>query len=396
MKSQFIDKLIERINKVGPEEVQQYLLRLAREKGFLETVFNVLQEGVIVADVKGRITYLNQAACSFFGLDPEASVGALIAERIQGLDWEALVSGGGIVSRDLEVFYPENRYLNFYVVPLTLDEFPIGDTRQTGDRVGYAMIVRDQTETRRTTEEAMESERLTAVTLLAAGVAHEIGNPLNSLNIHLQLAERKIRKLPKKTQDGLLESVRIAQDEIRRLDFIINQFLRAIRPSRPEAGPENINQLIEESVAFLNAEIADRDILVEKDLRADLPLLQVDRDQMKQAFYNLIKNGFQSMKAGGILRIRSDMDGDRVRVSFSDTGSGISAANMTKLFQPYFTTKESGSGLGLLIVRRIIRDHGGEIKINSHEGRGTTVTLLLPSSERRVRLLEQGGATDDP
>lgn len=390
MKSQFIDKLIERINKIGPQEVRQYLLHLAREKGFLETVFNALQEGVIVTDAEGRITYLNQAACDFFALDPEQGVGALISDKIRGLEWTALISGEGVVSRDLEVFYPENRYLNFYIVPVTLDAFPVGEKTTTHDQMGYAMIVRDETESRRTAEETLESERLSAVTLLAAGVAHEIGNPLNSLNIHLQLAERKIRRLPKDQQGELVDSIRIAKDEIKRLDFIITQFLRAIRPSQPETAPENLNKLIEESLEFLQGEIADRDILVETELRSNLPRLRVDRNQIKQAFYNLVKNACQAMNAGGILRISTTSDGEFVSVSFGDTGSGITAENMTKLFQPYFTTKESGSGLGLLIVRRIIREHGGEIKIDSHQGRGTTVTLRLPLSERQVRLLEAG------
>src|SRR4029077_12614874 len=131
--------------------------------------------------------------------------------------------------------------------------------------------------------------------------------------------------------------------------------------------------------------------VVEQELRSDLPLLQLDRDQMKQAFYNVIKNSFEAMKRRGILRIRTDRDDTHVLVSFTDTGGGMSPENLSHVFEPYFTTKASGSGLGLLIVRRIVREHGGELSIESNEGQGLTLTIRLPHIDKRVRMLEAGG-----
>src|SRR5205823_14052478 len=145
-----------------------------------------------------------------------------------------------------------------------------------------------------------------------------------------------------------------------------------------------------ETVRFFAPEIQDRDIVVEQELRPDLPLLQLDRDQIKQAFYNVIKNSLEAMKRRGILRIRTDMDGSHVLISFIDTGGGISAQNLSQVFEPYFTTKTSGTGLGLLIVRRIVREHGGELSIQSHEGKGLTLTIRLPYMDQRVRMLEAG------
>jgi two-component system, sporulation sensor kinase E len=414
MKAGFLEKLIGRLGKIGPEEVQNYLLRLAQEKGFLETVFNAIQEGIIVTDSAGRITYLNGAACELFGLAGEDSIGKQLDERVRGLDWNALTHSGGPVTRDLEIFYPRNRFINFYSVPLVIE--PREDTvtavadrapqttseprtasaaTATTEQVGYAIIMRDITESRRTVEKTIESERLNALTLLAAGVAHELGNPLNSLNIHLQLMERQAGKIKSKAREELQHSIDICRDEINRLDSIVSQFLRAIRPSRPQLRPENINTIVEETVRFFSAEIEARDVVVETELHSDLPLLQLDRDQMKQAFYNVIKNSFEAMRRRGILRIRTDRDEWHVRVSFIDNGGGMSAEALSHVFEPYYTTKATGTGLGLLIVRRIVREHGGELAIESTEGKGLTLTIRLPLSEQRVRMLEAGDRNSD-
>ena len=404
MKAGFVEKLIGRLGKIRPEEVQNYFLRLAQEKGFLETVFNSIQEGIIVTDSNGRITYLNDAACELFGLEAEDSLGKRLDERVRGLDWEALSRSEGAVSRDMEIFYPANRFINFYIVPLVIerqvstnkiDEDNSDSHREqgidiSGERVGHAIILRDITESRRSAQQTLESERLNALTLLAAGVAHEIGNPLNSLNIHLQLMERQARKVDGAAQKELQESIDIARAEINRLDSIVTQFLRAIRPTRPQLRPENVNTIVEEAVRFFAAEIKDRDIVVEQELRSDLPLLHLDRDQMKQAFYNVIKNSFEAMKRRGILHIRTDMDESHVLIRFTDTGGGISAENLSHVFEPYFTTKPSGTGLGLLIVRRIVREHGGELSMESSEGKGLTLTIHLPYIDKRVRMLEAG------
>lgn len=380
MRSAFIDKLLKRMDRLEPGEVQSVVLELMKEKGFLEKVFQTLQEGVILLGPEGAVTYVNQAACTFFGLQAEQVIGQKLQQGMRGLDWNELLKPSAVVSRDLEVFYPENRYLNFYITSID-EEQPLG----------FVMLIRDVTETRKRTEQQLESERLNAFTLLAAGVAHELGNPLNSLTIHLQLLERRLKKLGK-SGDSLREHLDIATGEIKRMDTIISQFLAAIRPSKPQLQRSQIADLVQESVRFLKPELDQAKVKVKLDLRPDMPAMPLDADQMKQAIYNLIRNASQAMPKGGTLTISGSYTDFEVRLSFEDTGKGISAEQMGKLFQPFSTTRPTGTGLGLLIVRRIIREHGGEIDIESRVGQGTRVSLWLPLVERKVRLLGEGEA----
>jgi len=212
---------------------------------------------------------------------------------------------------------------------------------------------------------------------------------LNSLNIHLQLMERELKNLPAAKANRLREDIRVAREEVSRLDRIIAQFLRAVRPTKPDLQRASVNDVITETLTLLERELANRDILVEQELAGDLPKTLVDRAQLKQAFFNVIKNALQAMRHGGILRIRTEATDTHVVVSFIDTGHGIAPEQIGRIFEPYFTTKKEGSGLGLMIVQRIVREHGGAIEVESNVGRGTTFRIKLPIYEKRTRLLQE-------
>lgn len=387
MKNTFLDKLLNRIDRVGQGDLQAYLQRLNNEKGFFEMIFNTLQEGIVVVDSQGRILYLNHAITTLLGIDPARAMGTPIAQHLKELDWPTILAEGRVVNRDLEVFYPQQRYLNFYLVPLE---------EQDTSLMGFAIIFHDLTARRAQAREAIESEKLNAVTLLAAGVAHELGNPLNSLNIHLQLLERDLRQREQNgagdsgSDEDLLESVRVARSEVGRLDTIINQFLGAVRPAHTVRTMVGINAVVHESLAFLQPELRDRDVIVQEELGDALPLIPANVDQLKQAFYNLIKNAVQALTHGGILRVATSRSDTHLQISFEDNGPGISVEDMAHITEPYFTRKKNGTGLGLFIVQRILHEHGGHLELLSEPGRGTTARILLPLAERRVRLLGSG------
>ena len=389
VKSGFFEKLISRLDRVVPGEVQQIVSRLIREKGFLEKVFQALHEGVIILDPSGEIGFVNPAACQFFGLDSVRAIGEPISSQIRGLNWATLGKPGLTISRDLEVFYPEKRYLNFYLAP-------IDDVEKPQEPLGYVMLIRDLTTSRAEVEETLESERLNALTLLAAGVAHEIGNPLNSLDIHLQLLGRKLRKLSPSDRQPLEENLATARGEIQRLDMILKQFLHAVRPTNPLRERQDLHVILHETLRLLEPEIAARNIAVQLDLAESIPLAMIDPGQFQQVFYNLIRNAYQAISANhGQVLIRTRVNDFNFIISIEDNGTGISPEHMGSIFEPYRTTKSSGSGLGLLIVRRIIREHGGEIAIESEENEGTRVLIHLPHTERPVRLLESPDSVID-
>jgi PAS domain S-box-containing protein len=381
LKSAVLDKILSRLDQIEPEEVQALLSRLVREKGFLQKVFEALQEGVLLLDTAGGISFINHAGCRFFGTTPELAQGKPLDEVVRGVDWSNLMqSNRRTVSRDLEVFYPENRYLNFYLSPVA----------EEGEAdLGHVMLVRDVTRSREEAEKEMESEKLNALTLLAAGVAHEIGNPLNSLSLHLQLLERRIRDLPEGDKKPLQKHLGTARTEIGRLDTILKQFLQAMRPTKPERETTNLHQLLEESLQALSPELESRKIPVKLDLAGDLPSLELDPTQIKQALYNVIRNAYQAVEQGsGEIWIHSKVTDYEVCLSISDNGSGISPEAMGAMFEPFRTTKTNGTGLGMLIVRRILREHGGELEVESEEEVGTKVTLYFPRTDKQVRLLE--------
>jgi len=359
-------------------------------------------------DEQGRIIYFNQAITRLIGLQPgqeEEHISKILPE----VDWQKISrtdhAGGAHVTRhEFEIHYPRSRFLRLYAAPID------GEAKGSS---GVALILHDATEARQKTFEAIESERVQALTLLAASVAHEIGNPLNALHIHLQLMEREVKKLKTGAPGSKLlprarpqnipaeidaaeigkkleQYLEVAKGEINRLDYIITQFLQAIRPSPPQLKPTSLNEVVEKTLALLQPELDNRGLTVKEKLARRLSDAPLDAAQIQQVLVNLIKNAMQAMTKGGTLTLQTGEGSDGVWVSVADTGGGIPEEQINRIFDPFYTTKKKGSGLGLMIVQRIVRAHDGRVELESHVGRGSMFRIWFPL--RRMRLL--GAATD--
>ena len=377
--SVFLDKVAQRLDKLDAADRRRQFRQLADEIGFFESVFDTLREGVIVVSPTGDLLYANHAAESLTGCPCAKARGKPIRKAIPGWDWDNLLQpardGWNRASaQELEVLYPEHRILEINAMP---------------SKNGTVVLVRDVTLARAREESERESSRTDAVRDLAAGVAHEIGNPLNAISLNLQLLAREFRREPdEERRTRLLHDISTAQNEVKRLEGIIKGFLSALRPAKLNLVPGTLLDPLTDTLDAMKAQFEDRRIETALNLPTALPTVLVDRAQMEQVFFNLIKNALEAMKDGGSLDIEVASDDHDVRVVFSDNGSGMDAATLAHIFEPYQTSKEHGSGLGLMLSRRIVHAHGGEIDVESKPGAGTVFTVRIPRLEKRVRRLK--------
>ena len=353
----FYDKVADRIGKLDAEALRRQYKALTDEIGFLESIFNSLDEGIVALDANGKVKYANEAGRELIPLLGLGSVG-----ESDALGNRALPDGDGvqgILVKEVEITYPEHRIVEI-------------------KRIGNIVKLRDVTAKRAQDADAVESGRADAVGEMAASMAHEIGNPLNALSLNLQLLRRKY---PEEADLG------VAQRELDRLNGIIREFLGAFRPAKARLQPGFAAEPLKDALAAMKSVFEDRNIRIAIDLPSSTPAVALDRAQMEQVFFNLMKNALEAMKDGGELAIAMVHDDTSVSVVFRDSGAGMSDAALARLFEPYRTTKRKGTGLGLMISKRIVAAHGGEIRVASEEGKGTTFIVRLPRLEKRVREL---------
>lgn len=213
---------------------------------------------------------------------------------------------------------------------------------------------------------------------LAAGVAHEVRNPLNSLQINVGILEQELRELVPDREAHAFKVLGKIAGEIKRLDDFVSEFLRFARPPRLNIERLPVRPLLTDLAAFITPECSKKGVALHVDLGGP-EAASVDGFQLKQAVLNLVLNALQATPAGGHVVVRTSGDKKRLVVAVSDDGEGMSPEARQKAFTPFFSTREDGTGLGLPLVRRIVEQHGGSVDISSQPGEGTTVSLVFPS-----------------
>ncbi|GHT67620.1 PAS domain-containing sensor histidine kinase [Spirochaetia bacterium] len=393
----FITRALKKLNKLNPEQVEDLVLSAAGEIDRLETVLESLTEGILVCDTRHSLVMANKYAERFLpitlsepGNEPIWTV--VQDEKVAEFFEATLLSGDRVEEREFNVEAKGiQRLLSLSVLPLVRNH----------QVTGSLIHVEDITDKRGKEARLRRAENLASLTTLAAGVAHEIKNPLGSISIHIQLIQKALVQNREMFQAGYFDQldkyIGVVNEEIDRLNHIVVDFLFAVRPMDINPVEGDINALLSELAAFVLYELEEAHIECVLALDDSLPLLNFDERFLKQAFLNLIKNAAAAMGDGGILTIKTEKRDAEALISIQDTGTGIPEENLSKIFEPYFTTKETGSGLGLTLVFKIIREHLGEISVKSREGEGSvfTITLPIPQKERRLIGFDAVGAAKD-
>ncbi len=347
---------------------------LSRIKAFSDSVVDNMPIGLVATDGAKKIASLNQVGSSLLALPRAQSVGRDIREvlprELAALIREA--QSGTPVDKEIECTLQSGDRIPLEVIASGLTD---GD----GDSVGYVLLFKDLSEVRALKKEIARSQRMASVGRLAAGVAHEIRNPLSSIKGFATYFKERYRDKP---EDQQISGIMI--QEVDRLNKVVGQLLDFARPVTIRKKRVKLEPFIEDSIRLVERQAKEKgidlEVQVPPEIEADL-----DTDRISQVLLNLYLNALEAMDSGGRLLVAvSQKSGPEiVSIQIQDTGAGIPPEDLGHIFDPYFTTKAAGTGLGLAIVYNILEAHGGEIRVDSHPGKGTTVTVLFPASDRK-------------
>ncbi len=350
-------------------------------RAYYEDLLSSLQDGVIVLDPAGRIVSLNQAAEELTGFSGSQIAGRLIGEifpspaPLSSLVAKTVEQGRSHADFDATLTRADGARLTVSTIA-SLVSNPHGENR------GVVLVLRDLSRVRELEEQVRRSDRLAALGVLAAGVAHEVRNPLVGVRAAAQLMEREPGFPP-----SLQEFTGIIIREVDRLNRLVGDLL-ALAGGRPlRIQPCNVNQVVEEALRLEESTLQAGAITVVRRYDPAVPAVAADPDRLLQVFLNLIRNGAEAMAGGaGELQLRTRFErvapqcggGAAAVVEIGDRGPGIPPETQAQVFNPFFTTKDGGTGLGLPISLRIVEEHGGAIEVHSRVGQGTTFRVLLP------------------
>jgi signal transduction histidine kinase len=388
MNNKHYELALKKLDKISKEQAGQALQSAMQEIAVLEMALDSLTNGILVLAPDHTLLLTNKYAKHFLPID-ESESGVPIWVAVQDGDVSAFLqqtvsSGDRVLDRE---FFVEKsgvkRLLAISVLPLV----------SSGRVSGELVTVEDITEKRIRESKLRQAENLASLTNVAAGVAHEIKNPLASISIHIQLIQKLLGKTKQNITDGIKyekfdKYLSTVNEEIDRLNKIVVDFLFAVRPMEMNFIKSDVNEIIASVVQFVQYELKENHIKCALDLQKNMPYILIDKQYLYQALLNIIKNAIEAMKDGGKLAIQTTASDLEIKMRITDTGCGISEANKAKIFEPYWTTKIKGTGLGLTLVFKIIREHKGEISLESQEGKGSAFIISLPIPQKEKRLTD--------
>ncbi|MEW5815725.1 MAG: ATP-binding protein [Spirochaetota bacterium] len=383
----FIKRALNKLPKLDKSQIHALLYDMASENERLEAVLESMAEGIIVTDKDHKLILINKPAerlLQFAGSDIlekpvwDAVEDPVIADFLN----ESLMNQAKVLDKEFTVDSGGNpRILALSILPLVYD----------GQIQGSLVHLNDITERKGKEARLRRAENLASLTTLAAGVAHEIKNPLGSLSIHIQLIQKSLKNKRKVNPKDIEQHLEVINEEISRLNSIVVDFLFAVRPMDTKMELHDLGKIVHEIVDFVHFELETSGVYVIENLCKDLPLIELDEKYIKQAILNLIKNAASAMPDGGNITISTRIDGAFIILDVTDTGIGIPDEIMDKIFEPYFTTKDFGSGLGLTVVYKIVKEHRGDISVNSKVGEGSTFSISFPIPVTEKHLLGYRG-----
>ena len=378
----FLQRALQKIEKMDRTQIRKLVSDIAGENELLEMVMESMSDGVLVTDREDKILMVNKSAERMlpFATDEliEKSLEEAIGdEEIREFFTENLRGLDRVLDREFTLGDGYSRILSLSIMPLV----------RQGWITGNVIHIEDVTEKRAKEARLRRAESLAALTTLTAGVAHEIKNPLGSIGIHLELMKKEMSGKDQIETRKVMENLLIIKEEVDRLNRIVMDFLFTVRPMNAELSYDDLNRVVQELLELKKPELAEAGIALETELMAPGPQILMDERYMKQAVLNLLNNAISAMPEGGKLQVCTQQLGNEVRLKISDNGVGIPEENMDKIFEPYFTTKDFGSGLGLTLVYKIVKEHLGDIEINSKVGEGTTISLSFPIPQKEKRLI---------
>lgn len=345
--------------------------RLRRVEAFRDILISSLPVGLIATDNQGQIILFNRFSQEMTGLSEETVLGGTPAILTGFPELQEIFDFHG---EQREV--PEQREVQLLSgtgVSHTVQLSRLAIIDKDDRYVGTLLMMQDLSQLKRLEKDLRKSERLAALGKMAAGVAHELRNPLSSIKGLALLLQSKFGGGGKDR-----ETATILVQEVERLNRSISELLNYARPQRLQKEDVDLKGLLEKAGSLIRIDAEATGVEVSVDLPAELPLIQADEDKLKQVFLNLFLNAIQAMADGGELTISAARDGSKIRVQVTDTGCGISPEDLPRVFDPYFTTKPDGTGLGMAMSSKIIEEHGGQITLDSKEGQGTSVIVEIP------------------